>query len=44
MGKIFKFLLGLIVLGGLAVVGYAVFFDLPAPVKEVTIPIEIEGN
>lgn len=39
MGKIFMVLAVLVVLGGLAILGYAVFFDLPAPVQEITIPV-----
>jgi hypothetical protein len=30
----------LVVVGGLALVGYAVFFDLPAPQTDISVPVE----
>jgi hypothetical protein len=40
MGRLFKFLLRLIVLAALALAGYALFADLDAPEEPVVIPLE----
>ena len=39
MGKLFRLILAVIVLAVLILVGYAVFFDLPAPTRDITIPV-----
>ncbi len=40
MGRLFKLLLFLVALAALILVGYAVFFDLPAPTRDIVIPVE----
>ena len=40
MFRLLKILFYLAILSGLGLVGYALFFDLPAPTTEVTLPIE----
>ena len=40
MFRLIKFLFYLAVIGGIAVVGYALFFELPAPQNEVTVQIQ----
>ncbi|MFQ5622249.1 MAG: hypothetical protein ACE5FS_02525 [Paracoccaceae bacterium] len=39
-----KFLLFLVVLALVVVVVYAVFFDLPPPEREITIPLQTDGE
>ncbi|MEL6266287.1 MAG: hypothetical protein AAFR52_11685 [Pseudomonadota bacterium] len=43
MSKTAKFLFRLIVLGALALSGYALFAELPAPRETVTVPIPSAG-
>lgn len=31
-----------VVLGGLGVLGFAIFSDLPAPTREVSLPLEVQ--
>jgi hypothetical protein len=31
-----------VVIGGLGVLGFAVFSDLPAPTREVSLPVEVQ--
>ncbi len=40
MFRLIKFLFYLAVIGGIGLVGYALFFELPAPQNEVTVTIE----
>ena len=40
MFRMLKILFYLAILCGVGLVGYALFFDLPAPTTEVTLPIE----
>ncbi len=40
MFRLIKILFYLAILGGIGLVGYALFFELPAPTTEVTMPIE----
>ncbi|MEE9454707.1 MAG: hypothetical protein V3V13_10045 [Paracoccaceae bacterium] len=40
MFRIIKFLFFLAIIGGIGLVGYALFFDLPPPVETVTQTIE----
>lgn len=40
MGRLLKLLLFLVVLAAVILVGYAVFFDLPAPTRDIVIPVE----
>jgi hypothetical protein len=35
-----KALVVLVFLGGLALVAYAVFFDLPSPQRDIVVPVE----
>ncbi|MHA3913529.1 hypothetical protein [Halovulum sp. GXIMD14793] len=44
MGRVLKYLFYLAVLAALAVVGYALVFDLPAPQEEVSIPIDVADD
>ena len=49
MGRLFKFLIYLIILGGIGLVGYAYvgpFFgaDFSAPQTEIREPVTLEGN
>lgn len=39
MGRIFKYLIYLVILGCLGVVGFAVFSELPAPTEQVVVPV-----
>ncbi len=41
MFRLIKFLFYLAVIAGIALVGYALFFDLPAPQNEVTVPVQL---
>jgi hypothetical protein len=38
---LFLAVFALLVFGGLALVGYALFFDLPPPSREIVEPVEI---
>ncbi len=40
MFRLIKFLFYLAVIGGIGIIGYALFFELPAPQSELTVPIE----
>lgn len=40
MFRLIKILFYLAIICGIGIVGYALFFDLPAPQSEVTLPIE----
>jgi hypothetical protein len=40
MRFLIKAVLLLLVLGGIALVGYAMFWDLPAPEREIVIPVQ----
>jgi len=40
MFRLLKILFYLAIICGIGIVGYALFFDLPAPQSEVTLPIE----
>lgn len=40
MFRLLKILFYLAIIGGIGLVGYALFFDLPAPQSEVSLPIE----
>lgn len=40
MFRLIKFLFYLAIIGGIGLVGYALFFDLPAPQSEVTVQIQ----
>ncbi|MEM9708136.1 MAG: hypothetical protein AAF871_05035 [Pseudomonadota bacterium] len=44
MGRLFKFILFLIVIGGLGVVGYAYFGDLSPTQDTVTEPVELDAE
>ena len=39
MGRVLKYLVYLILLGGIGISAYAVLFDLPAPQRQVVIPV-----
>jgi hypothetical protein len=40
MGRLIKIILFFAILTAAIVIGYAVFFDLPAPTRDITIPVE----
>lgn len=44
MGRLFKLLLFLIVLGILGIIGYAYFGDLAPSRVEVNMPVELDAN
>ncbi|WP_268893969.1 hypothetical protein [Oceanomicrobium pacificus] len=44
MGTILKFLMFLLVLAGLAFVAYAVIMPLPAPERDVVIPLDVTSE
>lgn len=41
MRLLLRMVMFLVVAGGLALVGYAMFSELPAPQSEVSVPVEI---
>ena len=41
MGRLLKFVLVVAAAAALVVLGYAIFSDLPAPTREVVVPIEM---
>ncbi len=40
MRFLIKAVLVLLVLGGIGLVGYAMFWDLPAPEREIVVPVQ----
>ena len=44
MGRIFKALLLLIVLGGIGLVSYAYLGDMSAPVQQITQPVTLDAQ
>ena len=44
MGRLWKFLLALIVLAGLAFVGYAYFGDLSPAQEDISRPVELDAG
>jgi len=46
MGRlgVFRYIFWLVLLGVLGLVGYALVSDLPAPVREVSVPIRVSGG
>ena len=44
IGTLIKYLALLAVLGGLALVVYALLSELPAPTREVTVPLPLPGE
>jgi len=40
MRLVFKAMIGLTLAAGIGLLGYAVFFDLPPPVREVSLPVD----
>ncbi|WP_258165089.1 hypothetical protein [Oceanibium sediminis] len=40
MGRLLKYLIYLLILAGIGLSGYALIFDLPAPVEPRVIPLE----
>ncbi len=44
MGRVFKLVLWLVLLGGLVVVGNAIFSDLAPETEEITIPVDPVGR
>ncbi len=40
MRFVLKAVVFLVLAGGIALVGYAIFSDLPAPTQEVTLPVQ----
>jgi hypothetical protein len=40
MRLVFKAVIGLTVVAAIGLLGYAIFFDLPPPVREVSLPVD----
>lgn len=40
MRMVFRALAYLVILGGIALLGFAIFSDLPAPRREISLPVE----
>jgi hypothetical protein len=40
MRLVFKAVLGVVLIAAVGLVGYAIFFDLPPPVREVSLPVD----
>jgi SNF family Na+-dependent transporter len=40
LGKLFKYIFVLALLGAALTAGYALFFDLPPPSREIVVPVE----
>lgn len=42
MRLVFKAVIGLALVAAIGLLGYAIFFDLPPPVREVSLPVEAQ--
>ena len=40
MRLVFKAVLGVVLIAAVGLVGYAIFFDLPSPERDIVIPIQ----
>jgi hypothetical protein len=44
LGRLIKAVLFLVLMAALAVTGHAIFFDLPAPVRDITIDLTLPNG